>query len=87
MSLHVRVILAWESYHDVTGVVSAHARLTPELIQHEELFSRVTSNSESIGLRHPSFKEEGAEKRCSECGVTCDKSRVPEPITDPQKFP
>ena len=27
--------------------------------------------SQTPGLRHPSFKEEGTGKRCSECGSTC----------------
>ena len=31
----------------------------------------------STGLRHPSFLEEGAGKRCSECGGEKDSSRVP----------
>ena len=39
-------------------------------------FANIVSETPSTGLRHPSFKEEGAGKRCSECDSLIDLSKA-----------
>ena len=40
------------------------------------LLSQLSVQTPSTGLRHPSFNEEGAGKRCSECAFSADSVTV-----------
>ena len=55
---------------------------TPSPSFHSHSFSQAFRQTPSTGLRHPSFKEEGAGKRCSECGFQDGSGSMVVPCPD-----
>ena len=51
--------------------------------EHSESVPQRRIQTESTGLRHPSFKEEGAGKRCSECAENSDIQKQSTTSTPP----